>query len=71
MFFLLKNLAGYKNLFNFAASKVLCSLRLVRPRTPGFHPGNRGSNPLGSTQTATYWRFFFAVLLVKSNEQHG
>ena len=21
--------------------------RLVRPRTSGFHPGNRGSNPLG------------------------
>lgn|GEM_PF-5721933 len=21
--------------------------RLVRSRTPGFHPGNRGSNPLG------------------------
>ena len=21
--------------------------RLVRPRTPGFHPGNTGSNPVG------------------------
>ena len=24
----------------------LCPVRLVRSRTPGFHPGNRGSNPL-------------------------
>ena len=23
-----------------------CPVRLVRFRTPGFHPGNRGSNPL-------------------------
>ena len=23
-----------------------CPVRLVRPRTPGFHPGKRGSNPL-------------------------
>ena len=27
--------------------KKLCPHRLGRPRTPGFHPGNRGSNPLG------------------------
>ena len=26
-----------------------CPHRLVRPRTPGFHPGNRGSNPRGGT----------------------
>ena len=26
---------------------VLSPHRLVRPRTPGFHPGNTGSNPVG------------------------
>ena len=26
---------------------IMCLLRLVRFRTPGFHPGNMGSNPVG------------------------
>ena len=39
--------------------------RLVRSRTPGFHPGNRGSNPLGvvfdrpvakATGLSLFWR---------------
>ena len=35
-----------------APTKILeavnvCPHRLARSRTPGFHPGDRGSNPLG------------------------
>lgn len=48
--------------------------RLGRPRTPGFHPGNRGSNPLGDalffelfvcTQYLTHFKMGDSLLLEK------
>ena len=42
----MKNYSNSDSSENFHEVKVLCLLRLV-VRTPGFHPGNRGSTPLG------------------------
>ena len=41
---------------------MLCRHRLV-VRTPGFHPGNRGSIPRGDAREAPLWAFF-AILSV-------
>jgi hypothetical protein len=42
------------------------SHRLVWPRTPGFHPGNRGSNPLGSTKASGFSGAFFMPISLQS-----
>ena len=44
---------------NFIASPV----RLARPRTPGFHPGDRGSNPLREAIFLSLYPIFKAVLI--------
>ena len=38
--------------FDPTALRQICSRRLLRSRTPAFHVGNAGSNPVGSTSKA-------------------
>ena len=39
----------------------MCGLRLV-VRTPGFHPGNRGSIPLGRTKIKTEYKILMVII---------
>ena len=51
-------------ILRFYFTKILYwSLRLV-VRTSGFHPGNRGSIPLGTTRKmpSQYWVFLFCLV---------
>ena len=53
--------AGFYSNIIPATMATHCPYRLVRPRTPGFHPGNSGSNPDGGTKPRVRPRTTFFV----------
>ena len=66
--FLKKGLAEAKSKLSFR-DFLLSPVRLARSRTPGFHPGNRGSNPLREAIFKTFGQKDSGGFLMPTQQQ--